>query len=197
MPRISLSTIATSQSFQSYHFTTALIELFDRLIELLYRERHVEDVRGSARLTIDMFPKSTKVSPPHFLWTSVRCYRTRRCSSWSVLRLWLVGVGVVVFRSCIWELEAQKLGRYRRCNYPATIGIELESRCLRRCESLKCRSVAGKVGVKSRSTREGISKAAGSSDVPLIGRAGHPNSRLKAAKPLASCLCTLYLHCIC
>ena len=26
-------------------------------------------------------------------------------------------------------------------------------------------------------TREGISKAAGSSDVPFIDRAGHPNSR--------------------
>ena len=52
MPRISLSTIAISQIFQSHHFTTALIELFDRLIELLYRERHVEGVSGSARLMI-------------------------------------------------------------------------------------------------------------------------------------------------
>ena len=60
---------------QSHHFTTALIELFDRLIKLLYRERHVEGVSGSSRLTIEMIPKSTKLSPHHFLWTSGRRYR--------------------------------------------------------------------------------------------------------------------------
>ena len=36
MPQVSLGRIAIPEISQSYHFTTALIELFDRLIKLLY-----------------------------------------------------------------------------------------------------------------------------------------------------------------
>lgn len=69
---ISVGKIAISETSQSYHFTAALIEFFDRLIKLLYRERHVEGVSGSARLTIEVFPQSTELSPQHSLWASVR-----------------------------------------------------------------------------------------------------------------------------
>ena len=36
MSKVSLSSIAIPGIAQSYHFTTALIKLFDRLIKLLY-----------------------------------------------------------------------------------------------------------------------------------------------------------------
>ena len=110
MSQGSLSKVTIPEISQSYHFTTALIELFDRLIKLLYRERHGEGVSGSTRLTIEVFPKSTMLLPEPFLCISVRRQGTRQCISKSAARSWLVGVGVVVFRSCIGEVEARKWG---------------------------------------------------------------------------------------
>ena len=81
MSQGSLSKVTIPEISQSYHFTTTLIELFDRLIKLLYRERHGEGVSGSPRLTIEVFPKSTMFLPELFFWRSVRRQGTRQCIS--------------------------------------------------------------------------------------------------------------------